>query len=492
MKKYTFCTIAFICMLIAAFGTQATVVLVDPATQESPPAGETLTVSIKVEDVADLYGYDIPLIFDNTALRFSSIQEEVFLRQDGIFTLPFLILGWEEQDKEGQLVLFEEITPDVTLEVNSVGGLLIGNSRTTDVSGISGTDLLVTVTFEVLEAKASVLQLGNADFPVELFDSTIDPNDPDAGRIDTDVIDGSITFTPNVPPVAIAGDDQTVDKDTTVGFDGSASSDPDGAIVSYVWDFGDGNTAEGVTVSHAYSDVDSYTVMLTVTDDDGDTGTDTLIVNVQEPLPPVIREHSPDSTILALQATYDEANAHGHTYIDIWKGSIPVEAGMFLEFQVAMFSGNPTFQGSVDLHTSDDGNLRESGTTDQNGVSAHPEADLSENARDRWYHRKISLDALAGKTIDGVMIATASDEHAADIFRVYVDNIQITDGEHILTAIYIDEETIPSTGTNTATETTFAGTEGMSDFSVTIVGETPVTPAGKLVSSWGSIKSGRY
>ncbi|MFC1712812.1 PKD domain-containing protein [Candidatus Poribacteria bacterium] len=492
MKRYTSCVIAFICTLIIAFGTQATVVSIDPAIQESPPAGETLTVGVKIEDVADLYGYDMLLVFDNTALKFSSIQEEVFLRQDGILTIPFLMLGWEEEGKERQLVLFEEITPEVALEVNSVGGLLIGNSRTTDVSGISGTDLLVTITFEVLEARASVLQLGNADHPVALFDSTVDPNDPEAGAIETDVVDGSITSTPNVPPIAVAGDDQTVDKDTTVNLDGSASSDSDGAIVSYAWDFGDGNTAEGATVSHVYPDVGRYTVTLTITDDDGDTGTDTLTVNVQEPLPPVIREHSPDSTILALQATYDEANVHGHTYIDIWKGDIPVEAGMFLEFQVAMFSGNTTFNGSVDLHTSDGGNLRDSGTVDQNGVNAHPAADLSGHARDQWYHRKISLDALAGKTIDGIMIATDSNEHLAGIFRVYVDNIQITDGEHILTAIYIDEETIPSTGTNIATETTFAGTEGMSNSLVTIVGETPVNPAGKLVSSWGSIKGGRY
>ncbi len=494
MKKSTSCAIAFICTLIIAFGTQATVVSIDPATQESPPAGEMLTVSIKVEDVEDLYGYDILLIFDNTALKFSEVREEKFLPEIEIIPdepcpIPFIMLGWEEVGEAGQLIRFEEITSTEVQAVNSAGGILVVNSTCGPIPGTHGTGLLFTVTFEVLEAKASVLQLGNADYPVALFDSTVDPDNPDAGPIETDVVDGSITFTPNVPPVAVAGDDQTVDKDTTVNFDGSASSDSDGAIVSYAWDFGDGNTAEGAAASHAYSDIGGYTITLTITDDDGDTGTDTLTVNVQEPLPPVIREHSPDSTILALQAAYDEANVHGHTYIDIWKGSIPVEAGMFLEFQVAMFSGNPTFKGSVDLHTSDGGNLRDSGSVDQNGVNAHPTTDLSRRARDQWYHRKISLDALAGKTIDGVMIATDSNEHRAGIFRVYVDNIQITDGEHILTAIYIDEETIPSTGTNIATETTFAGTEGMSDFSVTIVGETPVTPAGKLVSSWGSIKS---
>ena len=400
MKRYTFCAMVLIYMLTIAFGAPATTVLVDPATQESPPAGETLTVSVKVEDVTDLYGYQILLIFDNTALKFTGIQEEDFLPEAEIppgmldpCPFPFIMLGWEEQEKDGQLIPFQAAT-SVVEEVNLAGGVLAINGTCGPVSGTNGTGLLFTVTFEVLEAKASVLQLGNANYPVELVDH-------EAGLIDTDVIDGEIT-------------------------------------------------------------------------------------DVQDPLPPVIKEHSPDSRILALEATYDETNVHGYTYIDIWKDSMLIEPGMFLEFQVVMFS---VFQGSVDLHTSDGSSLRDSGAVDQNGLNAHPNTDLSGYARNHWYHRTISLDALAGKTLDGVMIATDSEEHDAGMFRLYVDNIQITDGDYILKAIYIDEETIPSTGTDTATETTFAGTGGMSDYSVTIVGATPVTPAGKLISSWGSIKS---
>jgi hypothetical protein len=218
---------------------------------------------------------------------------------------------------------------------------------------------------------------------------------------------------------------------------------------------------------------------------------DVLDVSPKSVLPPAVREHAPGSPILALQSVYNEANVHGHTYIDIWKGSVPIEAGQFLEFQVAMFSGSPVFSGTVDLHTSDGSTLGDSGAKDQNDVSAHPSSDVSEYARDQWYHRKIPLDALAGKVLDGVMIATYSDEHEAGLFRLYVDNIQITDGEHILAAIYMDGDAIPITGTNTSTETTFAGAEGMSDYSVSIVSATPVTPRGKLISMWGFIKSGR-
>jgi len=54
--------------------------------------------------------------------------------------------------------------------------------------------------------------------------------------------------------------------------DASASSSPNGAIVSYAWDFGDGETGGGVTVIHTYADKGVYTVVLTVTDAAGKTG----------------------------------------------------------------------------------------------------------------------------------------------------------------------------------------------------------------------------
>lgn len=52
--------------------------------------------------------------------------------------------------------------------------------------------------------------------------------------------------------------------------DGSTSSAPAGAtLVSYRWDFGDGASAEGIIVTHTYSQAGSYRVRLTVTDDQG-------------------------------------------------------------------------------------------------------------------------------------------------------------------------------------------------------------------------------
>ncbi|MBL7189821.1 MAG: PKD domain-containing protein [Phycisphaerae bacterium] len=86
----------------------------------------------------------------------------------------------------------------------------------------------------------------------------------------------------NDPPVADAGPDQTATVGQTVNFDGSGSSDPDGTIVSYDWDFGDDSTGTGKTIAHEYSIAGTYTVTLIVTDNGGETVQDTATVTVTE------------------------------------------------------------------------------------------------------------------------------------------------------------------------------------------------------------------
>ena len=56
-----------------------------------------------------------------------------------------------------------------------------------------------------------------------------------------------------------------------VGFNGTASSDPDGAIVSYNWNFGDGSVGGGATPSHTFAAPGTYSVTLTVSDSGGQT-----------------------------------------------------------------------------------------------------------------------------------------------------------------------------------------------------------------------------
>jgi PKD repeat protein len=103
----------------------------------------------------------------------------------------------------------------------------------------------------------------------------------------------------------------------TIYFNASQSNDEDGTIVSFDWDFGDGTTGKGQTITHRYGSGGSYTVLLRVTDDDGniDTASQTVSVGDNEspvasffftPSNPVVNQeiqfnatdsHDPDGTI---------------------------------------------------------------------------------------------------------------------------------------------------------------------------------------------------
>jgi len=103
----------------------------------------------------------------------------------------------------------------------------------------------------------------------------------------------------------------------TIYFNASQSTDEDGTIESFDWDFGDGTTGKGETITHRYGSSGSYTVLLSVTDDDGNIDSASQTVSVGEnqspvasffytPANPVVNQviqfngtesHDPDGTI---------------------------------------------------------------------------------------------------------------------------------------------------------------------------------------------------
>ncbi|OGF54962.1 MAG: hypothetical protein A2Z21_02900 [Candidatus Fraserbacteria bacterium RBG_16_55_9] len=88
----------------------------------------------------------------------------------------------------------------------------------------------------------------------------------------------------NAPPAVDAGPDQTVSVGQLVHFSGSFT-DPGVADTHVIqWDFGDGNSLSGaLSPSHSYSAAGHYSITLTITDDDGGVGTDTLTVAINAP-----------------------------------------------------------------------------------------------------------------------------------------------------------------------------------------------------------------
>jgi len=109
-----------------------------------------------------------------------------------------------------------------------------------------------------------------------------------ARRIDGDL---STAFGPsgNRPPVAVITSSPTAGyRPLSVTFDGRYSSDPDGSVLTYSWDFADGARSTAATPTHGYATLGSYTVTLTVTDIAGATSTNYVVVTVNNRLPTVV------------------------------------------------------------------------------------------------------------------------------------------------------------------------------------------------------------
>ncbi len=86
----------------------------------------------------------------------------------------------------------------------------------------------------------------------------------------------------SLPIASFTATPQSGDAPLLVAFDASASSDPDGSIASYAWNFADGSSGTGRTVSHTYQSAGSYAAVLTVTDNDGGRRTSTRTISVQQ------------------------------------------------------------------------------------------------------------------------------------------------------------------------------------------------------------------
>ena len=94
----------------------------------------------------------------------------------------------------------------------------------------------------------------------------------------------SVTAVPNDAPVASFFAGPSADgAPLSVTFDASASYDPDGEIVSYVWLFGDGTAGEGATTTHQFPYAGTYGGLLIVTDDLGEIGSAEQSVTVSSP-----------------------------------------------------------------------------------------------------------------------------------------------------------------------------------------------------------------
>ena len=130
------------------------------------------------------------------------------------------------------------------------------------------------------------------------------------GKTSTDTC--SIQVTNPLAPIASAGSDRTIPSGQKINFDGALSSTFGSEIVKYQWDFENDGVfdAEGVQTSFTYSEKGSYTVLLKITDNYGQTSSDTCVITVTNSLP------SSSFTRLPLEPTIFDAISFSETCSD--------------------------------------------------------------------------------------------------------------------------------------------------------------------------------
>jgi PKD repeat protein len=215
-------------------------VYVYPAITSKEP-GESFTISAKISGAGNVFAWEFTLGWNASVLNITGVEEGDFLK--GIEETPTFFVNQTLQD---------EIDDDtVNLACTRLGA---------DTPGASGSGTLATLTF-VVERKGETA--------LDFFETKLRDNVPNP--IEHTSTDGLFTNVAGFPTASFTYSPARAGINEVVYFNANASSDPDGEIVGYFWDFGDGDTANETVfyTSHAYTEGGTYSVTLTVTDNLG-------------------------------------------------------------------------------------------------------------------------------------------------------------------------------------------------------------------------------
>jgi len=124
-----------------------------------------------------------------------------------------------------------------------------------------------------------------------------------------------------------------------VQFDASASIDPDGAIVSYNWSFGDGSTESGSAVWHRFTSAGTYAVTLTVIDNDGASDTATQSIQV-----------GPSNQSPVAAFTFSPSNPTPSSWVQFDAGSSFDPDGSIVSYSWNFGDGTPAQAGQIVYH----------------------------------------------------------------------------------------------------------------------------------------------
>jgi DNA/RNA endonuclease G (NUC1)/PKD repeat protein len=199
--------------------------------------------------------------------------------------------------------------PDYTWKVAVV---MNGGQGLADVHSAADLQVIAIKMPNLTDPSATATSIGMRNNPWEQYQVTVDQIERETGYDLLNALPNQIEVLVEAndrAPVAATDGPYTGMEGAAVTLGAAGSSDPDGDVLTYAWDFGDGTTGPGASPQHTYADNGNYVVTLTVSDPAGAEATATTSVTVFN-LAPVVNAFA-GASILAHQ-TY----AGGGTFAD--------------------------------------------------------------------------------------------------------------------------------------------------------------------------------
>lgn len=243
-------------------------------------------------------------------------------------------------------------------------------------------------------------------------------------------------------------------------FDGTGSSDSDGSIASYAWDFGDGGTGTGASVLHSYAAAGTYDVTLTVTDNGGASSAVTHSVTVAAPSSSSIADDTFTRTVTGgfgsadLGGPWSVAGGASNFSVDGSSGRLRMNAGATLTAALAAIS-EPSADTTVDLSVD---KPQTGGGTYASVLGRRVTSNTDYRAKLRFLADGrvtvgLSRMVAGAETSIATAVTVASGVGAGDVFHVRIQTVGASPTT-VQAKVWKAGDVEPSTWTLTATDAT--------------------------------------
>jgi len=266
----------------------------------------------------------------------------------------------------------------------------------------------------------------------------------------TDATSADVTVLNRAPVAIFTESAETVYTGEVIHFNATQSYDPDGVVVSYFWNFGDGTNSTGATVDHSYSDDGTYTVTLTITDDDGATDTSSSTKTVLNRAPVASFTESAHTVYTSESITFNasaSSDPDGTIVSYFWNfGDGTNATGMTVNHS---YTDDGTY--TVTLTVTDDDGAINLTTSTKTVLNRSPVAMFTESAETVYTNDIISFNASVSYDIDGTISNYFWDfGDGTNTTGVIVSHSYADDGAYVVTLTVTDNDS--ATGSTTATK----------------------------------------